>query len=128
MTERIPAKDYAKIARKKNKYGAHGFKDADGVYWASKWEHARYGELLLLEKAGVIRNLSRQVSFLLVVNGAKICEYRADAVYIENDRNIAEDAKGMLSPTYKLKAKLFRALFKNWELREVYRDGKKSIK
>ena len=38
----------------------------DGQKFDSKKEANRYQELVLLEKAGVIKNLSRQVKFVLI--------------------------------------------------------------
>lgn len=38
----------------------------DGQKFDSKKEARRYQELLLLEKAGAIKNLSRQVKFVLI--------------------------------------------------------------
>lgn len=78
----------------------------------SKKERNRYQELELLEKAGEIRNLRKQVNYALVVNGIHICDYRADAVYEEGARTICEDTKSVVTrklPAYRIKVKLMQA-------------------
>ena len=81
----------------------------DGIRFASKKEAARYKELLLLENAGKIKYLQRQVRYDLVVNMNKICTYVADFVYQGTGEIVVEDTKGMRTPIYKLKAKLMKA-------------------
>jgi hypothetical protein len=83
----------------------------DGITFASKREAMRYAELKLLAKAGKITGLECQPRFLLAVNGVKIATYVADFSYhaIGKSEYIVEDAKGMKTPIYKLKAKLMKA-------------------
>ena len=96
----------------------------DGEVFDSKKEARRYGELLLLEKAGVISNLKRQVKFVLIpaqrevdivgprggIKKGKLlekeCAYLADFVYWENGRMIVEDTKGFRTADYIIKRKL----------------------
>lgn len=87
----------------------------DGQKFDSKKEANRYQELLLLEKAGVIKNLSRQVKFVLIPsqrdeNGKVIereCSYKADFVYYEEEgETIVEDVKGFRTKEYIIKRKL----------------------
>ena len=97
----------------------------DGVQYDSKREAARAHELSLLESAGEIRNLQRQVRFLLIPaqyepdittktgkkkRGRLIerkCEYVADFCYFDRDgRYIVEDVKGIRTEVYKIKRKL----------------------
>lgn len=77
----------------------------DGKVFASAGEARRWQELELLERAGKIRNLQRQVKYDIVWNGVHICSYTADAVYQERWANsephevsdwvlIVEDFKG----------------------------------
>ena len=82
-----------------------------GMRFDSQGECRRYQELELLEKAGEIKSLQRQVSFTLTVNGKKICIYKPDFVYFENGERIVEDFKGVITDVFKLKAKLFEAIF-----------------
>ena len=83
----------------------------DGVTYASKLEARRANELALLERAGAIVGLQRQVPFEIVVNGHNICRYIADFTYTttETGESVCEDCKGMLTPEFRLKAKLMEA-------------------
>jgi hypothetical protein len=84
----------------------------DGVTFASKLEARRWNELLLMQRAGVILNLQRQVPFEMTVNGHLICKYLADFTYTttETGESVVEDAKGVVTPEFRLKAKLMEAL------------------
>jgi hypothetical protein len=83
----------------------------DGIRFASKAEGKRYLELKLLERAGKVAQLELQKRIALYVNGVKVCTYVADFDYFDVDgkKPVVEDVKGMLTPEFKLKAKLFRA-------------------
>ena len=85
----------------------------DGIRFASKAEGRRYLELKLLERAGKISGLEMQVAFKLEAFDKVICKYVADFRYYDNERGdgVVEDVKGMLTPEFKLKAKLFEANF-----------------
>lgn len=86
----------------------------DGQVFDSKKEANRYQELLLLEKAGVIKNLSRQVKFVLIPSqrdeSGKViereCSYKADFVYSEGEKTVVEDVKGFRTKEYIIKRKL----------------------
>lgn len=86
----------------------------DGQTFDSKKEANRYQELILLEKSGVIKNLSRQVRFVLIPsqrdeNGKVIereCSYRADFEYTEDGKTVVEDVKGFRTKEYILKRKM----------------------
>jgi hypothetical protein len=94
------------------KYNAQAVVDADGVRHASKKEARRWAELCLLQKAGVIRDLRRQVSFDFAYNGVKLCSYRADFVYTDGfGHAVVEDAKGYKPPMYLLKRKMMKAWY-----------------
>lgn len=62
----------------------------------------------LLEKAGRIRDLKRQVPYLLTIKHQIIGKYIADFVYLENDQVVAEDFKGFDTPLSKWKREHFR--------------------
>ena len=97
----------AEPVRKPLKY--RNIRNAEGD---SKKERDRYHELELLEKAGEIRNLRKQVDYALVVNGQHICNYRADFVYEEGQRTVVEDVKSPPTrklQTYRIKKKLMKA-------------------
>lgn len=100
----------------------------DGETFDSKKEYLRYQELTLLERAGKIRNLQRQVKFVLipaqrepnieehkddgrvkVIQGKMIereCAYVADFVYRNNGVQVVEDTKGFKTKDYLIKRKL----------------------
>lgn len=89
----------------------------NGEKFDSKREANRYAELLLLEKAGVISDLQRQVSIRLIpgqyetINGKRRCverecRYVADFVYVENGKKVVEDTKGFKTKDYIIKRKL----------------------
>lgn len=95
----------------------------------SKKEAKRYQELLLLERAGEISNLQRQVKYVLIpaqkepsnkvytrgknkgyCKPGKVlereCSYVADFVYTEDGKTIVEDSKGFRTKEYIIKRKL----------------------
>lgn len=85
----------------------------DGITFASAKEARRYGDLKLLERAGEISALRLQPRFPLEVEGKLICTYVADFAYIckgEAEETI-EDVKGVQTPVFKIKRKLFEALY-----------------
>ena len=105
----------------KNKY--HSKKvEVGGIVFDSKKEAKRYSELLLLEKAGAITELQRQVKYILIPAQREFsneiytkgknkglpkpgkllereCTYTADFVYKENGRIVVEDVKGYRDPS-----------------------------
>ena len=126
---------------KKSKYGAKKTV-IDGITFDSKKEARRYSELRMMEKAGTIANLQRQVKFTLIPNqrepdtigkrGGKIqgrllereVAYIADFVYYDNDlgHEVVEDVKGCKSGNaytiFTLKRKLMLYL-KGIRIKEV---------
>ena len=92
-----------------NKYRAQPVVTEEGRF-ASKKEYRDWQELKLREKLGLISHLERQKAFDLGVNGHHVCRYVADAVYFENGRRVVADSKGVLTPEFKLKARLMKAV------------------
>lgn len=85
----------------------------NGEKFDSAKEARRYGELILLERAGQISGLQRQVRFELIpsqrVDGRVVeraCSYVADFVYQENGKTVVEDTKGFRTKDYIIKRKL----------------------
>lgn len=87
----------------------------NGQVFDSKKEANRYKELLLLEKAGAIKDLRMQVKFTLIpaqrdeATGKVVereCSYKADFVYSEGDKTVVEDVKGFPTKEYIIKRKL----------------------
>ena len=93
----------------RNKYRAKKVKDGDLVFDSRK-EYRRWQELLLLEMAGVIKGLRRQVKYELLPRvpgkGPRPVTYIADFVYHEGKKEIVEDVKGYQTDVYKLKKRL----------------------
>lgn len=102
---------------------------SDGIRHASIKEANRWCELKMLERAGRIRELDRQVSFELIPrqteavlryskegkrlkDGLKVVErsvvYKADFVYydVASGCNVVEDTKGKKTKDYVIKRKL----------------------
>src|SRR4051794_11332320 len=98
------------MRRPRSKYGNRKT-PLDGHVFDSAREARRWSELRLLERAGLIRGLERQVSYPLVVNGVKVCEYRADFRYTEGGQVVVEDAKGYRTREFILKKKLVWVLY-----------------
>ena len=92
----------------RNKYGAKKVTASDGSVFDSKREFHRWCELRLLERAGKITGLQRQVSYELIPkqDGERACSYIADFTYYENGNLVVEDCKGHRTDVYKLKKKL----------------------
>ena len=110
---------------KRNKYSNQKV-TIDGETYDSKKEARRHQELKLLEMAGEIYGLKRQVPYELVpvqrepdtvgkrggIHKGKVIEngitYVADFVYIDmkTGKTIVEDSKGFRTPDYKMKRKL----------------------
>lgn len=99
--------------RRPNKYGARRTPCAQGHTHASKLEARRCGELHLLQKAGAIERLISQPRYELRVNDELICWYVADFEYAHAgwDEFVTEDCKGVRTAAYRIKAKLFAALY-----------------
>ena len=87
--------------------------------WDSKRERRRGQELKLMEMAGEISELQRQVRFTLIptqyANGKCVfrsCVYIADFTYRRKDGTfVVEDCKGCKTEIYKLKKKLLYERF-----------------
>ena len=85
----------------------------DGITFDSQKEYRRFRELSLLERAGKITELQRQVKFELIpsqrIDGKVVeraCSYVADFVYMENGKKVVEDTKGFKTKDYIIKRKL----------------------
>jgi len=114
----------------RRKYGNKKIHDlkSDQVF-DSKKEYSRWKELSLLERAGEITNLQRQVQFILLpeqrapgtetykkgprkgqVKPGPVLErkvtYIADFMYFENGEPVVEDVKGLRTKEYVIKRKL----------------------
>ena len=91
-----------------SKYGNRRIKAPDGQVFDSVKEFHRWGCLRLLERAGKISDLKRQVKYELIPkqDGERAVHYVADFTYYENGKLVVEDTKGFRTDAYKLKRKL----------------------
>lgn len=94
---------YPSLRNKGNKFRAQKTV-INGITFDSKKEAERYFDLCMLEKAGEIKDLRRQVEYELIPahvksNGKKEqkCTYVADFTYINNKTGgfVVEDVKGL---------------------------------
>jgi len=120
----------------KRKYHNKKIENAFGVF-DSSLEYKRYLFLLDAQKRGVIRNLQRQVEYILIPNQYrtevvhlktkdkfvdKLIEqkvsYFADFVYMKGDEVVVEDTKGFRLPDYVIKRKMM-LFMRGVHIREV---------
>jgi hypothetical protein len=88
--------------------------DAEYGSFDSRKEYERWNQLLLLEKAGHIRDLQRQRKYELYARRPDgdmlaIGGYVADFVYLRGEDVIIEDVKGFRTQLYRWKKKHFEA-------------------
>jgi hypothetical protein len=103
-----------------SKYGNIKTITSDGIKHDSIKEANRWCELKLLERAGKISGLQRQVKFELLPkqDGERAVYYIADFVYTENGRQVVEDVKGFRTKEYKLKKRML-LYFKGIRIKET---------
>ena len=115
------------MTQRRAKYNAV-LTEYDGIAFDSKAEATRYGELLLLQKAGEIMHLRTQPKYMLQApftdnSGAKIrgIIYVGDFEYVEEPdaQMVVEDVKGVETAVFKLKAKMFKRLYPEYDFRIV---------
>ena len=80
--------------------------EVDGMKFDSQREMTRFYELRLLERAGEIENLNRQVKFVIVEG----VSYIADFTYNQSGSLVVEDSKGHRTKEYRIKKKLMKQI------------------
>lgn len=86
--------------------------DFNGHLYDSKFEAGYAQELELRLKAKDIKGYAVQQNLDLIVNGYLVCQYRIDFVIFHNDGIIEYvETKGYATDVWKLKWKLFEALY-----------------
>lgn len=94
---------------KQNKYGNQKT-TVDGITFDSRKEASRWQELRLMERAGEIVGLKRQLRIELIpaTKLYRAVSYVADFVYFDKRTNqtVYEDVKGCKTEIYKLKKKI----------------------
>lgn len=113
------------MARHRNKYRNTKI-EVNGNVYDSKKEYQRHQELRALQRCSAIRDLQRQVKFVLIptqrepdtigarggIHKGKViekeCAYIADFTYwdVDNEELIVEDTKGFRTKDYIIKRKL----------------------
>ncbi len=118
IRQRIPLTELRdRPAEKKprgQKYGNRAVVTADGEKFDSQAEHKRWLYLVMLQKAGEIKGLRRQVPYELIPaqklrrgGMERATKYIADFVYLTlAGVEIVEDVKGAVTPEFRLKRKL----------------------
>lgn len=115
---------------RRSKYG-NSATVLDGIRFASKREAKRYRELQLMQMAGEIRELERQVSFPLTCDGKPLkirsagypngrqVRYVADFTYfsVRDNKRIVEDSKGFRDRVYLLKRAVMETM--GYEIKET---------
>lgn len=97
----------------------------NGITFDSQKEAKRYGELMLLERAGEIFGLKTQVKFQLLpsqkggIRTERPLSYVADFTYWQKDKPsmIIEDVKGKRTAEYVIKRKLMKQA--GYEITEI---------
>jgi len=95
-----------------NKYTAKKSLCSQGHKHDSRWEAKYCNDLELLKRGGAIKGYDVQVPFDLKVNDALICVHRVDfVVYNQEGNKEVHEPKGFESSDWKIKKKLFEALY-----------------
>ena len=97
----------------------------NGIVFDSKKEAVRYGELLLLQRAGEITSLEPQVEFKVAIKQKHFCKFTVDFYYVDKRKNVAvyEEIKSTgtaKDAAYRLRRKAAE-LFHGVEITELVR-------
>lgn len=111
----------------KSKYGAKKTQ-VDEIVFDSRAEAKRYRELMLLKRTGEVTEVELQPSYVLMpgfkhkATGKRVqaITYKADflVTYADGHQEI-EDVKGMKTPVYSLKKKLFMHAYPDLQIKEI---------
>ena len=105
-----------------NKFGNIKLDTPSGVF-DSRLEYQQFLDLNLLEKAGKISNLKRQVRIKLGQSEKCKVHYIADFVYFDNEKGVwvIHDTKGYETPEFKLKLKWLLDTYKGFIFRVSFK-------
>ncbi len=122
---------YRKRGGRGNKFGAKKTV-VDGITFASKFEADRYVTLKYLQMAGEIKDLVLQPKFK-VFDGFtdrydkkhQPIHYIADFQYFEMETGeiVVEDTKGVDTPEFLIKKKMFLDRYREYDFRVVRKEG-----
>lgn len=113
---------------KKPKYRNNKIENEDGKFDSAK-EYRRFKELQLLQRAGVISDLTCQAVYVLAksvkfsneARAKPALRYVADFQYVENGKLVVEDVKSKITkenPVYRIKKHLMMSVH-GIEIREI---------
>lgn len=114
--------------RKKTKYG-NKKTIYDGITFDSIVEKDRYILLRKREKEGKIQGLKLQKRYLLQEafkyrgKAVRAIHYVADFYYIEDEEEIVEDVKGVLTEVFKIKQKIFKYIYPDINFKVVVKEN-----
>ncbi|KAB7891463.1 DUF1064 domain-containing protein [Poseidonibacter ostreae] len=104
------------------------------INFDSKFEAEHYKELLVRERAGQIKDLKLQPSFVVIPeqfhDGKKLSKkiYKGDFQYIENGRTVVVDTKGFKTEVYEIKKRLFLKEFPDIIFKEVFKEVRRATR
>lgn len=120
--EEMTAEEYRRTLGKapKSKYGAK-VTYVGGLRFDSKFEARHFEELTLLERAGHISNLRVHPRYEIVAKSThgRALYYEGDFAYEENGCEVVVDTKGVETPIFRLKSRLFRERYPHIVFRVV---------
>lgn len=83
----------------------------DGITFDSLLERDCYLHHRLLEKAKEIFDFKwKPKAIVVTIKGERVFEYRPDCSFVRGDKVVVMDAKGFLTPTFRLKWKIVKAI------------------
>jgi len=111
-----------KLVRGGSKYHAIATR-VEGIRFASKLEAARYQQLKLWEKAGVVKWFIRQPRFDLPGGLVYVADFlvvfRCDGMLDKAERVEVSDCKGFQTQVFRMKLKLMRQAWPNVDLKLI---------
>lgn len=114
--------EYQKITKKQHLKFHNKKIKIDGMTFDSQNEYNRWMELKILERAGNISDLHRQVVYLLIPKqpDERQVVYKSDFTYTEKGKTIVEDVKGVKTKDYIIKRKLMKQKYPEIIFREIF--------
>lgn len=111
MTRGLRLSEAQFLGKKQGKIKNVRRKEINGITFDSTREARRYQDLDLMQRAGQITELRRQIAYPIFINDKKICDWFADFVYVKDGIRVIEDSKGWATDVYKLKKKMVEAMY-----------------
>jgi hypothetical protein len=94
-------------------------KVVDGIEFHSQFEARQYESLKALQLVGVIQQLRVHHAWPLMVGGEEVATWESDFDYLQDGKPVVVDAKGYSEEVYRLKFKLFNAIYKPLRITEI---------